>query len=42
MTEETVPYETPALVEVGDFADVTLGNGSWGWDHANLCLVLFC
>lgn len=25
MTEHTLDYETPALVEVGDFTDLTLG-----------------
>jgi len=37
MTEETVLYETPALVEVGDFADVTLGRGTWGWEWDGEC-----
>ncbi|WP_326686302.1 MULTISPECIES: lasso RiPP family leader peptide-containing protein [unclassified Streptomyces] len=41
MTEETV-YEAPALVEVGDFTDVTLGDGSWGWDDDDLCWFLGC
>jgi hypothetical protein len=42
MTEETELYQTPVLVEVGDFAEVTLGDGSWGWDDADLCWFLGC
>jgi hypothetical protein len=42
MTEETVQYETPMLVEVGNFTDVTLGNGSWGWESDHECDWLAC
>ncbi|MGA6158693.1 lasso RiPP family leader peptide-containing protein [Stenotrophomonas sp. NPDC087984] len=42
MKEETVLYETPALVEVGDFAELTLDRGTWGWDGINQCIFLHC
>ncbi|WP_019629982.1 lasso RiPP family leader peptide-containing protein [Actinomadura atramentaria] len=35
-------YEPPALVEIGDLREVTLGKGTWGWDNANQCLWLHC
>ncbi|MEU0124914.1 lasso RiPP family leader peptide-containing protein [Streptomyces albidoflavus] len=44
MTENTMEntYEAPALVEVGDFTEVTLGDGTWGFDSKRQCAWLGC
>ncbi|MGA6158692.1 lasso RiPP family leader peptide-containing protein [Stenotrophomonas sp. NPDC087984] len=38
--EAHLTYETPALVEVGDFTDCTLGIGDWGWDWTYSCMLI--
>lgn len=35
-------YESPALVEIGSFADVTLGRPVWGFDSRDRCLIWNC
>lgn len=41
MSDVTV-YEPPALVEIGDFSDLTRDDGTWGWDNVNECWWLGC
>ncbi|MGP2439276.1 lasso RiPP family leader peptide-containing protein [Streptomyces sp. JW3] len=41
MSEDMV-YEPPALVEVGDFRELTLDEGTWGWDRYSECWWLGC
>ncbi|GGT76029.1 MULTISPECIES: lasso RiPP family leader peptide-containing protein [Streptomyces] len=41
MTTET-EYEAPALVEIGDFAEVTMGLPNWGFDSRWTCLRVGC
>ncbi|MBR7673574.1 lasso RiPP family leader peptide-containing protein [Streptomyces daliensis] len=40
--EAHLSYETPALVEVGDFRDRTLGQGTWGWELDFTCWFYEC
>lgn len=35
-------YEPPALVEIGDFSEITLDTGVWGWDSTDRCWWLNC
>ncbi|MET2715116.1 lasso RiPP family leader peptide-containing protein [Streptomyces carpaticus] len=44
MTEQTTElvYEAPELIEVGDFNEVTLGDGSWGFDSRRECAIILC
>ncbi|MFI0374034.1 lasso RiPP family leader peptide-containing protein [Actinomadura sp. 1N219] len=37
MNREKENYEPPLMVEVGDFMDVTLRQGTWGWDKYDQC-----
>jgi hypothetical protein len=39
--DESVVYEPPALVSIGQFAKVTLGRPSWGFERDWTC-VMFC
>lgn len=41
MKDEAI-YEPPALAEVGDFAETTLSDGTWGWDDVDQCWFLGC
>ncbi len=35
MTNDTPTYETPALIDIGEFTDLTLGwGGELAWDGA--------
>jgi len=40
--EVQLTYETPALVEVGDFTGCTLATGTWGWDWQAECWIINC
>jgi hypothetical protein len=40
--EEQMRYESPELVEVGDFTDCTLGTTGWGWDSTETCWFINC
>ncbi len=40
--EEQPTYESPTLVEVGNFTDCTLGPGEWGRDYGIHCWLLNC
>ncbi|NJP65871.1 keywimysin-related RiPP [Streptomyces spiramenti] len=35
-------YEAPKLIDAGDFAKVTLGRNSWGFDSSMLCRWINC
>ncbi|HZB29452.1 MAG TPA: lasso RiPP family leader peptide-containing protein [Streptosporangiaceae bacterium] len=39
--EKAAVYEPPTLAEVGDFAALTLGRPSWGFESDWSC-VMFC
>lgn len=39
--QELAVYEPPALVEVGNFAKVTLGRPNWGFENDWSC-IMFC
>ncbi|MGR3935387.1 lasso RiPP family leader peptide-containing protein [Streptomyces sp. Rer75] len=41
MNDETITYEAPAIVDAGDFTEVTLGGGGGGADWEGLCWI-FC
>lgn len=41
MQEKTATYEPPMLAAAGDFAEVTLGRPSWGFENDWTC-VMFC
>ncbi|MFK4268778.1 lasso RiPP family leader peptide-containing protein [Streptomyces milbemycinicus] len=41
MEEEIEVYEPPTVTEIGDFAEVTLGRGSWGFEPDWTCY-MFC
>ncbi|MFI0356939.1 lasso RiPP family leader peptide-containing protein [Actinomadura sp. 9N407] len=40
MERKTSVYEPPTLAEVGGFAQLTLKQGTWGWDSKDECLVI--
>lgn len=35
-------YEPPTLVEIGNFLELTLGPGEWGWDSMDHCWFIGC
>ncbi|WP_131736259.1 lasso RiPP family leader peptide-containing protein [Actinomadura roseirufa] len=36
---DAVIYEPPAMAEVGDFNQITLKQGTWGYDSRDQCLI---
>ncbi|MEV7008681.1 lasso RiPP family leader peptide-containing protein [Streptosporangium sp. NPDC051022] len=40
MEKETIVYEPPTLSGVGEFAEVTLGRPSWGFENDWTCVML--
>jgi hypothetical protein len=40
MQQMVAAYEPPALTEVGDFAELTLGRPSWGFEHDWSCVMM--
>lgn len=42
MTMVTDVYEPPLLTAVGDLREVTLGDGTWGFDRINQCALVHC
>lgn len=40
--QETTMYLPPALAEVGEFAQVTLGRPVWGFDSRDRCVFFNC
>jgi hypothetical protein len=41
MTNETTVYESPAMIDAGEFDEVTLGGGGRGYDYDKECWI-FC
>ncbi|GAA0264402.1 hypothetical protein GCM10009527_070550 [Actinomadura nitritigenes] len=40
MQQKVAAYEPPALMEVGGFAELTLGRPSWGFEADWSCVML--
>lgn len=36
---DTTIYEPPAMAEAGDFNEITLKQGTWGYDSKDQCLI---
>ncbi|MCX4869830.1 lasso RiPP family leader peptide-containing protein [Streptomyces sp. NBC_00257] len=42
MNTEIEEYESPEMVEVGEFAEVTMGRPNWGFDWNWTCQSIGC
>ncbi|WP_157430532.1 lasso RiPP family leader peptide-containing protein [Actinomadura macra] len=39
MAQEATVYEPPLIAEVGDFSEVTMRQGTWGYDDYDQCWI---